>query len=268
MSVQETENRVAALEREKRSLERRLLRCEQSLRLLQEVQRGNTNLLSSLLHEIEAEKAKSDGLLRNILPDDVIGRLNQGAETIADTVGSASVVFTDFVGFTTASAKMKASDLVARLNALYSAFDEAAQRAGIEKIKTIGDAYLAVSGLAGDEPDHAEKATGFALDVRDIVRAWNADGRSPWQMRTGVHSGGLTAGVIGRHKFAYDIWGDTVNVASRVQSVCPANEVLVSEATAAQLSPTVELADEQEVELKGRGCAKVFRVVGMRQAHV
>ncbi len=94
------------------------------------------------------------------------------------------------------------------------------------------------------------------------------DGRSPWQMRTGVHSGGLTAGVIGRHKFAYDIWGDTVNVASRVQSVCPANEVLVSEATAQQLSPNIALADEHEVELKGRGRAKVFRAVRMRQGNV
>lgn len=268
MSVQEIESRVADLERERRRLARQLLRCEQSLRLLQEVQRGNTNLLSSLLHEIEAEKAKSDALLHNILPDDVIGRLNQGAETIADTIGSASVVFTDFVGFTTVSAKMSASELVARLNALYSAFDEAAQRSGVEKIKTIGDAYLAASGLAGDEPEHAERATRFALELRDIVRAWNADGRSPWQMRTGVHSGGLTAGVIGRHKFAYDIWGDTVNVASRVQSVCPANEVLVSEATAQQLSPSIALSDEHEVELKGRGRAKVFRVIGTRQASV
>ncbi len=266
MSVEDVDSQIQALEREKRQLERRLLRCEQSVHLLQEVQRGNTNLLSSLLNEIEAEKAKSDALLHNILPDDVIRRLSQGAETIADSIKSASVVFTDFVGFTSTSAEMSASELVERLNALYSAFDEEAQRIGVEKIKTIGDAYLAVCGLSGEQTNHAEIATEFALALRDIVRAQNADGRSPWQMRTGVHSGSLTAGVIGRHKFAYDIWGDTVNVANRVQSVCPANEVLVSEATAVQLSDRVDLDDAHEVELKGRGRGRVFRVVGIRGA--
>ena len=247
-------------DREARLLQRRLLRSEQSLRLLQEIQRGNSNLLRSLLNGIEAEKEKSDGLLRNILPEDVIERLGGGQTTIADSVECASVVFADLVGFTPISATLTAQELVEALNDLYTAFDAAAQRIGIEKIKTIGDAYLAAAGLTGDQPDHAALATDFALAIRDLVHG-RANGEGPaWRIRVGVHSGGLTAGVIGQHKFAYDIWGDTVNIASRVQSVCPPGEVLVSADTAALLPDSYALSDERQVELKGRGAYGVFRV--------
>ncbi len=248
------------IERENRLLKRRLLRTEQSLQLLQEIQRGNSHLQASLLRQIEAEKEKSDRLLRNILPEAVISRLNRGAETIADSIDCASVVFSDLVGFTPISASMTAAELVAALNALYTDFDAAALRLGIEKIKTIGDAYLAAAGLSGDEPGHARTAVGFALEVRDIVRAHAGHQAGRWRMRTGVHTGSLTAGVIGQHKFAYDIWGDTVNVASRIQSVCPPDEVLVSADTAALLGSDFRLLDARQVELKGRGLYKVFRV--------
>lgn len=138
--------------------------------------------------------------------------------------------------------------------------------ADIDQDRAVGEAIeQAKRQLGGAE---AKAGILFSASALDHPAVLAEVGRSPWQMRTGVHSGGLTAGVIGRHKFAYDTWGDTVNVASRVQSVCPANEVLVSEATAMQLSSNVELADEREVELKGRGRARVFRVVEMRQANV
>ena len=248
------------IDQEKRTLARALERREQMLRLLQEIQRGNSNLLGNLMREIEQEKEKSDGLLRNILPADVIERMGGGETTIADSVDCASVVFSDFKGFTAMSASMSARDLVTALNEIYSAFDSAAQRVGIEKIKTIGDAYLAASGLEDDGRDHAAIATEFALSIRDIVRETRLAGRS-WQMRVGVHSGPLTAGVIGQHKFAYDIWGDTVNVASRVQDAAPANEVLVSTETAGLLDDDrFQLSDKAEVELKGKGLHGVFRV--------
>ncbi len=258
-AIMEGQGRLRELDRQNRTLERKLLRREQALRLLQEIQNGNSRLLSSLLKEIEAEKVKSERLLQNILPVKVINRLNRGETTIADSIDCATVVFSDFVGFTPLSANMSAAELVEALNDLYSAFDEAAQRLGVEKIKTIGDAYLAAAGLNGDQPDHAEIATEFALAIRDIVKSRPVDGRDPWRIRTGVHSGSLTAGVIGQHKFAYDIWGDTVNIASRIQSVCPPDDVLVSADTAERLSDRIHLSGEMQVELKGRGHFHVFR---------
>jgi class 3 adenylate cyclase len=215
-------------------------------------------LLGSLLTALEAEKQRSDDLLRNILPVGVIARLDRGDRVIADEIPSATVVFSDFVGFTPIAAGMTASDLVAALNELYSAFDRAAQRIGMEKIKTIGDAYLAVSGLDG-EPAHADQAAGFALAIQDIVVNTPIAGR-PWGMRVGMHSGPLTAGVIGTHKFAYDIWGDTVNAASRVQGAANSGEVLVSAATRARLSGTFRVVDDRDVSLKGLGENRVYRI--------
>ncbi len=249
---------IAQLEREKRALARRLTRCEQAIRLLQELQHGNTNLLSSLLNEVESAKARSDELLRNILPQDVIDRLEDGAKTIADGVEEASIVFSDFVGFTTLSSRITPQELVETLDGYYSAFDDAAQSRGVEKIKTIGDAYLAATGLSGGQEAHAEAAAAFALEMRDIVVARSAASSDGWQMRVGLHSGPLTAGVIGKHKFAYDIWGDTVNIAARVQSVCRPGEVTVSAAIAERLNADFRLGAGREVELKGRGSYRVF----------
>ncbi len=260
MPKSERDALMTQLDRQNRLLERKLLRSEQALRLLQEIQRGNTHLQKSLLSEIEAEKEKSDRLLQNILPIEAIRRLGQGETVIADSIDCATVAFSDLVGFTPASAEMSAPELVRTLNDLYSAFDEAAQRNGVEKIKTIGDAYLAASGLTGDQPDHAAIAVDFALEIRDILLSSYNEGSQPWRMRIGLHSGALTAGVIGKHKFAYDIWGDTVNIASRIQSVCPPNEVLVSADTAALLPERFRLIDQGDVELKGRGRRRAFRV--------
>ena len=260
MSKTDVNDLVKNLDRQNRLLARKLRRSEQALQLLQGIQRGNTNLQKSLLREIEAEKEKSDRLLRNILPMGAIHRLSRGDTVIADSIDSATVIFSDLVGFTPASAKMSASALVRTINNLYSAFDDAAQRIGVEKIKTIGDAYLAATGLTGDQADHAKIATEFALEIRDIICLANEDGSQPWRMRVGLHSGALTAGVIGKHKFAYDIWGDTVNIASRIQSVCPPGEVLISAFTADLLSDRFHLADQGEVELKGRGTHQVYLV--------
>ncbi|WP_299623081.1 adenylate/guanylate cyclase domain-containing protein [Pelagibius sp.] len=260
MAPSEIDDLLADLDRQNRLLARQLERREQALQLLQDIQRGNTHLQKSLLSEIEAEKEKSDRLLQNILPADAIRRLGAGESLIADAVDCATVVFADLVGFTPLSAEMTASELVQSLNTLYSAFDDAAQRAGVEKIKTIGDAYLACAGLDGQRPDHAIIAARFALEIRDFLRMAKAQGTLPWRMRIGLHSGGLTAGVIGKHKFAYDIWGDTVNVAARIQSVCAPEAVLVSEDTAALLADGFDLSDEGEVVLKGRGKRRVFRL--------
>ena len=260
MAKPEIDTLLVELDRQNRLLARQLRRREQALQLLQDIQRGNTHLQNSLLNEIEAEKAKSERLLQNILPIDAIRRLGEGESLIADSIDCATVVFADLVGFTPLSAKMSAAELMRSLNALYSDFDDAAQQEGVEKIKTIGDAYLACAGLGGDQPDHAGIAARFALEIRDLLLTAKAQGKQPWHMRIGLHSGGLTAGVIGKHKFAYDIWGDTVNIAARIQSVCPPDAVLVSEETAALLADAFDLHDQGEVALKGRGQRRVFRV--------
>ncbi len=258
--MSENDDLITHLDRQSRLLKRKLLRREQALQLLQEIQRGNTHLQKSLLNEIQVEKENSDRLLRNILPPDAIRRLREGETVIADSIDCATVIFSDLVGFTPASAEMSAAELVRTLNELYSAFDDAAQHCGVEKIKTIGDAYLAASGLTGDQEDHAEAATDFALEIRDILVSSKAAGTQPWRMRVGLHSGGLTAGVIGKHKFAYDIWGDTVNIASRIQSICPPGAVLVSADTADLLPDRFRLTDQGELALKGRGKRQVFQV--------
>lgn len=246
-------------DREIRRLKRLLARRERMLLQLQGVQKNSSRLLASVLAELDAEKQRSDALLRNILPEDVIERLENSDQVIADAIESASVVFADFVGFTPRAAGMSATELVSALNELYSAFDEAAQTIGIEKIKTIGDAYLAVSGLDAAIEDHADRAVDFALTLRDLVDDIRPNGIR-WPVRVGVHSGALTAGVIGKHKFAYDIWGDTVNVASRVQSACPEDDVLVSDATAALLSSRFTISSGRTVPLKGRGARLVYSV--------
>ena len=260
MDRDQADGSAAELDRARRAIARRLLRREQALHLLQEVQRANTHIQKTLFAELEQEKSRADRLLANILPEEVIPRLNAGETTISDAIESATVVFSDFVGFTRISADLSAAELVQTLNRFYSAFDAAARRIGVEKIKTIGDAYMAVSGLHGRTEDHAKLAVGFALEIRDTVAALNAELAQDWQVRVGVHSGSLTAGVIGTHKFAFDVWGDTVNIASRVQGAAAPGTVAVSAATADLLDGAFLLSNGRTVALKGRGDQLIFDV--------
>ena len=203
--------------------------------------------------DLEREQQKSEELLLNILPDTIAARLKRGETVIADSVEGASVLFTDLVGFTTLSADMQADRLVAILNDLFSRFDELSAGHGVEKIKTIGDAYMAVAGLPVAVDDHADRCVrlGRAMlaAVDEVNRAQNLD----LKLRIGINSGPVVAGVIGKRKFSYDLWGDTVNLASRMESHGEAGRIQISEATYACLSSGEGWVRREGLEVKGKG---------------
>jgi class 3 adenylate cyclase len=215
------------------------------------------------LAEIESERAKSDTLLLNILPAAISERLKRGEEHIVDHIPAATVLFADIVGFTRTAAALPAPELVARLGDLFTDFDLAASALGLEKIKTIGDAYMVAGGVPLADPEHAARCARLALRLLDLVAAFNRRHALDWQIRVGLHSGPLVAGVIGTQKFAYDLWGDTVNLASRLESHGAPGEIRVSAATRDLLADAgFAFAPCGELELKNRGLVAVHRLLG------
>jgi adenylate cyclase len=148
--------------------------------------------------------------------------------------------------------------LVESLNAIFSRFDSLSQDLGVEKIKTIGDAYLAVAGVPDERPDHASASAKMALGMIEALDEVNQHLETPFRIRIGVASGPVVAGVIGTHKYVYDVWGDTVNLASRLETSCPAGRVQVSHATARALGDTFGLEERGEIELKGKGSVTTY----------
>lgn len=183
------------------------------------------------LKKLAEEQEKSERLLLNILPEAIAQRLKQGESTIADSFADVTVLFSDIVNFTKLSANLSPAQLVEVLNEIFSAFDELAEKYGLEKIKTIGDAYMVVGGLPTPRPDHAEAIANMALDMQSIIGQFRLEGNEPVQMRTGINIGAVEAGVIGTKKFTYDLWGDTVNTANRMESHGVAGKIQVTETT-------------------------------------
>ena len=234
--------------------EGKIIRVEEENRKLEDTVRERTK-------ELQEEKNRSEELLLNILPEEVAKRLSMDKNArIADKIENASVLFADIVGFTKITSTLDADTVVGALNALYSRIDERAKREGIEKIKTIGDSYMAASGLFGNE--RAEKnalaiikfAHGMLQDIEDF----NATSSVKLFMRIGINSGNLIAGVIGKTKFVYDIWGDTVNVASRMESSGRTSLIHVSENTMALTKDFIHYSDPIEMEIKGKGIMKTY----------
>ena len=212
------------------------------------------------LERIEEEKRKSESLLRNILPEPIVERLHRGETVTGDPFDEVTVVFADIVGFTRMSARIAPRDMVVRLNRLFSAFDRLTQEQGVEKIKTIGDAYLAAAGLPEPAADHADRAARLALGMQRAVRELNRELDEPFRIRVGLHSGPLAAGILGTHKFVYDIWGDTVNIASRLESSAEPGSVQLSAATAKRLGPGFGIDSLGLRALKGKGEVPVYRL--------
>lgn len=200
---------------------------------------------------LAAEKQRSEDLLLNILPAAVAERLKAGEKRIADYVDSASVLFADLVGFTELSRTTEPARLVELLNDLFSRFDALVEQHSAEKIKTIGDAYMAAVGLSGSQTDHAANAANLALDMKAAFAAFRVEHGLDLKLRIGVHSGALVAGVIGTRKFAYDLWGDTVNVASRMESAGIPDEIQISEATRQQLPASFVTEPRGQINVKG-----------------
>lgn len=205
---------------------------------------------------LEAERAKTEELLYNVLPQEVAARLKQG-EAVADAFSDVTVVFVDLVDFSKLARRLSPGHLVQLLNLYFSAADRCAERFGLEKVKTIGDAYLAVAGGMASRGSGSRAALDFARAlVADLARM--ADGSGPvLKVRVGIHTGPVIGGVIGSARLAYDYWGDTMNIASRLQTVAPPNGVAVSEATYFQTKDG-QRYEERQTLLKGIGEALVY----------
>ncbi|MCR5187865.1 MAG: hypothetical protein K6C97_02930 [Treponema sp.] len=233
--------------------EGKLIRVEEENKKLE-------NTVKERTRELETEKNRSESLLLNILPKEIAKELSANPDsTIAKEYPNVTVLFTDIVGFTKISGEMSAEEVVTMLNKMFSMFDERAQREGIEKIKTIGDAYMAAAGLTQNQDnDGAVKMIHFAQGLLDDVRAFNEHSNIKLLIRLGINSGPLVAGVIGKTKFIYDIWGDTVNVASRMESTGLPMKIHVTETTKAQTTSLFQYSENTEIDVKGKGMMKTF----------
>ena len=210
--------------------------------------------------ELRIANEKAKRLLLNILPEDVARELTEHPEqTISKKYPNTTVLFTDIVNFTKMSSVMTAEDTVTMLNRLTSLFDERAEREGIEKIKTIGDAYMAATGLSEkSENDGAAQMIRFAQGLLEDVQKYNENAKIPIQIRIGINSGELVAGVIGKTKFIYDVWGDTVNVASRMETTGEPMRIHISEATFSQTKNDFTYQEAAPLEVKGKGLMKGY----------
>ncbi|HEY7722066.1 MAG TPA: adenylate/guanylate cyclase domain-containing protein [Pedococcus sp.] len=213
---------------------------------------------------LEAERERSERLLLNVLPEPIARRLKEKTGVIAEHYDAVTVLFADLVGFTEQSSVMAPAELVALLDRIFSAFDRLADAEGLEKIKTIGDAYMAAAGLPEERQDHLEAVARTALAMRDEIAGMAAASGQGWlAVRVGIDTGPAVAGVIGKRKFIYDLWGDTVNTASRMESHGLAGEIQVTERVAAALGPAFSLRARGTIEVKGKGPMATFLLDGV-----
>ena len=212
------------------------------------------------------EQGKTDKLLLNILPKSIADRLKLSGDRIADRHESVTILFADLVGFTTISAGMPADDLVEMLSQVFSRFDELTEKHGVEKIKTIGDAYMVVCGAPEARSDHALAVAELALDMMDAVHEVSTSGIA-LKMRIGINSGPVIAGVIGSTKFSYDLWGDTVNMASRMEHYGVSNCIHVSEATYNILKGEFLFEAREPIEVKGKGLVQSYFLIGRKSGN-
>ncbi len=216
----------------------------------------------SHLREISLERQKSESLLLNVLPRPIAERLKLGETTIADNFEAATVLFADLVGFTQISSRLEPSALVQRLNQVFSAFDLLAEKRGLEKIKTIGDSYMVASGIPTPRSDHAEVIAEMALEILQVIGNLAEQEKLEFQVRVGFHSGPVVAGVIGIRKFAFDLWGDTVNIASRMESQGLPGEIQVSAETYALLEDRYRFEERGRIAIKGKGRIRTYLLKG------
>ncbi|GET35965.1 adenylate/guanylate cyclase domain-containing protein [Microseira wollei] len=210
------------------------------------------------------QQQQTDRLLLNILPATIAERLKKDQRTIAEHFAEVSVLFGDIVGFTELSTRISPTELVHMLNAIFSEFDYLADRHGLEKIKTIGDAYMVVGGIPLPKPDHALAVAEMALDMQATMVQFNAETGQNFRMRIGIHTGPVTAGVIGVKKFIYDLWGDTVNTASRMESHGIPGEIQVTQDTYDRLRDRFWLQERGLIAVKGKGEMMAYLLKGRK----
>jgi adenylate cyclase len=197
-------------------------------------------------------------VVAGVLPAKIVDRIKDGEHMIADAHSDITVLFADLVGFTAYAARNKPEEVVTALNEVFRLFDALAMTCGIEKIKTIGDAYMAVAGLPEPCDDHVERAARMALGMRAALAEVNRKNDLDFRLRIGLHSGPAVAGVIGTHKFAYDVWGDTVNTASRFESAGESGRIHISAAVADRLPEAFTVTGRGRIEIRDLGRVKAF----------
>lgn len=208
------------------------------------------------------EYKRSENLLLNILPDSVAGRLKDSPGTIADDYDDASILFADLVGFTTLASSISAKETVRLLNDIFSRFDAIVDKYAVEKIKTIGDAYMVAGGITIANEDHLSNLLRMSMEMLTVLDKYNAQNNFSLQLRIGIATGPLTAGVIGQKKFSYDVWGNTVNVASRMESTGIPGRVQVTEEVAKVMDVEFTFEKRGSVDIKGKGAMTTYFLTG------
>jgi class 3 adenylate cyclase len=232
---------------------------------IQEHSENLEHLVDVRTSELNDEKQKSERLLLNVLPAPIAERLKTSDGVIVDKFAAVSVLFADIVGFTALSSRTSPEALVGMLDELFSAFDRLAEKHGLEKIKTIGDAYMVVSGIPQPRADHAIALAKFAIDMLDELHAYATRHGTDLTIRVGINTGSVIAGVIGRKKFIYDLWGDTVNTASRMESHGVPGRVHVTQSTYELLRDHFELESRGMLDVKGKGPMQTYLLVGEKR---
>jgi adenylate cyclase len=216
------------------------------------------------IREIELEREKSERLLLNILPGPIAARLKQNQEIIADNFNDVSVMFIDIVDFTPLATSMQAVEIVRMLNAFFSAVDVLVDRRGLEKVKTSGDSYMVVGGVPVPRPGHLEAMADLALDVLASAGQFSRGDGAPFQLRLGMHTGPVIAGVIGTKKFIYDLWGDTVNTCSRMESQGLPGTIQVTQAVRDCLGGQYVFQPRGKIPVKGKGNMMTYLLTGKK----
>jgi len=219
---------------------------------------------ASALRALAVEQAKSERLLLNILPAPIAQQLKEEERTIADNFAEVTVMFADIVGFTELASQTRPIELVEILNVIFSEFDQLTEEHGLEKIKTIGDAYMVVGGLPVQKPNHAEAIAAMALDMQDRITEFCKDTGKALSIRIGINTGPVIAGIIGTKKFIYDLWGDTVNIASRMESHGIPGSIQVTEATYKRLRKEYLFEERGPIQVKGKGQMNCYLLKGKK----
>ena len=214
---------------------------------------------------LRSEQDRAESLLLNILPRSIAEKLKAQPQTIADQFTAASILFADVVDFTPRSEHLSPAEVVGLLDNLFSHFDTLAERYGLEKIKTIGDCYMVAAGVPSPRPDHARALALMALDMVDAMRSTEAMGALDMELRVGINSGPVVAGVIGRKRFLYDLWGDAVNTASRMESHGTPGRIQITRATFELLDDEFTCEPRGTVPIKGKGDMETWYLLGRRQ---
>jgi class 3 adenylate cyclase len=216
-------------------------------------------------HElVREEQQKSEQLLTTILPTHIAQRLKRDQSTIADGFADVTVMFADIVGFTALAEELTPKEVVSFLDGVFTRFDELAEKHGVDKIKTIGDAYMVAGGLSGEGTHYVDAVAAMALEMLELARNDDVMKRYKAAFHVGFATGPVIAGVIGARRFIYDLWGDTVNVASRITSEAPSGQILVDKTTYRRLGGRYQFGSAQDLTFKGKGQMTVYQLMGKR----